>query len=134
MTNRRKFLQILGVGTASAPLAAKEALDKGIADLTLRDDNASPLAPSTAKIDYYKAANEERRGNLAKVADMLRSGGRLPEYAEKCARETASYVHALDPDIASKRSWSMNVKIAAQRETIPARDREDARGHQRLEG
>lgn len=116
MATRRKFLGILGVGAASAPLAAKEALDKSIADLVMRGQEAAPLAPSSELLTPYLDDRDEWRGRVELAAQWLRAGNPVPDHVEKKMRNDASYVSALDPDIANKRSWSMAVKIAAQRE------------------
>ena len=124
MATRRKFLGILGVGAASAPLAAKEALDKSISDLVIRGEEAAPIAPSTALYDRFNEDHDERRSRIDAAADYLRAGNPIPDYVEKKMRVNASYVPALDPDIACKRSWSMSVKIATQRERNYERQKE----------
>lgn len=118
MATRRKFLGILGVGAASAPLAAKEALDKSIGDLALRGDEGLPVVPSTGgNIGGWRERNAERSESIPKALDWIRgNNGKLPEHIERSYREEASYVQALDPDIACKRSWSMSVKINEQRQ------------------
>ena len=50
----------------------------------------------------------------------------LPDWLDDELRERNRYVGYLDPDIAAKRSWSMAVKIATQRERNIARAKTDA--------
>lgn len=78
MIGRRRFLKLMGVTTASAPLA-------------------------------------DSQEGLIQVADYIRVFG-LPKHVEPAVRERARYIHCLDPDIACKRSWSLNVKIQEQRQ------------------
>jgi hypothetical protein len=40
----------------------------------------------------------------------------IPDWLEFEMRDSARYVASLDPDLACKRSWSMSVKIAEQRQ------------------
>lgn len=113
MIGRRRFLKLLGVGTAAAPLAAKVAAEEEVKGLTLmRGYQAPPLAQA-----FNEAAPSMYGGNelYAKSVDYMRVFG-LPKHFEKQLRERAKHVHCLDPDIACKKSWSLNVKIQEQRQ------------------
>lgn len=116
MATRRKFLGYLGIGAASAPLAAKELADKQISDLVLRGEDAAPLARSPTRRRYWHEENEEERASqVAQALRWVKVHG-IPEDMERRYRRDAQYVTALDPDIANKRSWSMAVKINEQRQ------------------
>lgn len=113
-TNRRSFLGLLGVGTVSAPLAAKAAAEQEIASLTALAGQCGPALASGSglSIDSMPANND----GYIKMAEYLRIFGKLPEHIERDVRDRSRYVSVLDPDIACKKSWSLCVKIAAQRE------------------
>jgi len=107
MTNRRRFLALLGVGTASAPLAAKQAIEAEqmkLAGITGRLADSVEMMDAGDDIQTYEAA--------ARYVQLLG----VPAHVERRAREHAQYVRHLDPDIACKRSWSLNVKIHEQRQ------------------
>lgn len=120
-TDRRKFLALLGIGAASAPLAAKTALDEevvkqvglnttsfvGGAPSMSGLGNSAPMSAPTSSTSYQQALN--------KSSAYVKLMG-LPKGLEKEFRQRAQYIHALDPDIAVKRSWSMSVKLMTQRE------------------
>lgn len=120
-TNRRRFLSLLGVGTAAGPLAAKAALDEGIAKqagLNLHQvaglsgglpppSQSADLLPNGSYISY--------QDKYIKTAEYVKMFG-LPQVIDDSYRSNSKYVHALDPDIACKRSWSMSVKFMTQRE------------------
>jgi hypothetical protein len=105
----------------AAPLAAKATADaeiakhagtwsvEGLGDASLRLAGGSIGSPavSAENIPY------ERR--LIGAADYIKMFG-LPEVIDFELRDRSRYVTALDPDIACKRSWSMSVKIATQRQ------------------
>jgi hypothetical protein len=124
MTTRRKVLALIGVGSVSAPLAAKAAADASLGSLTgmipggalgfgnggslsLPGGSGAPIASEGPFVPYEK--------RLIRASDFIRLTG-LPEVVENQIRDNSRQVFQLDPDIASKRSWSMNVKIAEQRQ------------------
>lgn len=113
---RRSFLALIG----AAPVAGKAAIDAEIAkgvgmDLSglgnaamgLPGGSYGVLAGSLDDVPYEK--------RLIGAADYIKLFG-LPQSVEANFRDQAKYVTCLDPDIASKRSWSMAVKIMTQRE------------------
>lgn len=118
-SNRRGFLGLLGIGAVSAPLAAKAAAEAEISKLTRLDGNklisagintssgigASPIQSSEEWVSPYIKANA-----------YLKTWGKLPDFVEYNLREKAKTIYYLDPDIACKRSWSLNVKIQEQRQ------------------
>jgi hypothetical protein len=118
--NRRKFLQLLGISTAAAPLAAKAAAEGeiakqvGLANISGMQAGTYMLnagaqgAPAQLGSNHYTKA-------LVGAADYIKVFG-LPEIISEELRDRANYIHALDPDIACKKSWSMNVKIMTQRQ------------------
>ena len=112
--NRRGFLGLLGIGAVSAPLAAKAAAESemmklssihsGILSSGIEASSAPPMASAEFVSPYIQANN------------YLKLWGKLPEFVDKELRNRANSVHYLDPDIVCKRSWSLNVKIQAQKE------------------
>lgn len=121
-TNRRKFLSLLGVGAASAPLAAKAVSDAEVFKLSGMSQQAlastglgmygsSPPASSQTSSGPY-VPHEQR---LIQASDYIKMFG-LPEVVEFELRDRAKWISSLDPDIACKKSWSMSVKLLEQRE------------------
>lgn len=51
-----------------------------------------------------------------RMSNYLHLFGKLPKHVEIDIRERSRYVQHLDPDIASKRSWSLQIKILTQQE------------------
>lgn len=122
IASRRRMLSFLG----AAPLAARAAAQATIARLagvgTDGLGNAShnllpsggpdqPAAGSMGVSQQY-VPYENR---VIAASNLMRVTG-IPEVIDVKLRDDARYVTFLDPDIASKWSWSMNVKIAAQRQ------------------
>ena len=89
--NRRRFLSLMGVGAASAPLTARAITDAETA----------------------KGMNYEQR--LIGATDYVKMFG-LPSTVEARLRDESRNIYCLDADIACKQSWSMSVKIMTQRE------------------
>ena len=113
MIGRRRFLKLLGVGTASAPLAAKEMTEKQLASLTSLRGNYVPALAQGALNSPRMAEGLE---TFANMRAFIKIYGRLPKHVERQVHENSKHVHALDPDIACKRSWSLNVKIMTQQQ------------------
>jgi hypothetical protein len=116
--NRRGFLGLLGIGAVSAPLAAKAAADAEIAKLTMLR-NSDVLSAGSIPSNGYGApcqSAEDYVSPYIKVDNYLKLWGKLPEFVESDLRERAKTVYHLDPDIACKRSWSLNAKIHEQRQ------------------
>jgi hypothetical protein len=117
MIGRRKFLKVLGVGTAAAPLAARAAAEDAAKSLTMRGSDASPLAANIAPGGWAMPGQPAlHAGEPNEFLSFIRCHGRIPDHVERRHREQAQWVHYLDPDIACKRSWSLNVKIQEQRQ------------------
>lgn len=113
-TNRRNFLGLLGIGSVSAPLAAKTAADQEIASLTSLAGYARPALSGGGGIS--SEGPPQGNDSCLKMSDYLKVFGKLPVHIERDVRERSKYIAFLDPDIACKRSWSLNVKIAAQQQ------------------
>lgn len=102
----------------ATPLAAKAAADAEIVKLTaMRDvpgfgDTAIDLTGEGVVFSEDKIPYRQR---LVGAADYIKMFG-VPEAVEARLRNDAKYVHALDPDIACMRSWSMSFKIHCQRQ------------------
>lgn len=118
--NRRSFLGLLGVGAASAPLAAKAVADQQIASLS--GIQTSGLFAGYAGLDCGAPAEQGSLGpyipyekRVIGAADYVKMFG-LPKVVEEQLRKHAKYVHGLDIDIATKKSWSMSVKIMTQQQ------------------
>lgn len=110
MIARRRFLKLMGVGTAAAPLAAKAAADEATLKLMMSGERGlAANAPPPIGWDG------ETQDSFVKMAGYIRTFG-LPKHIEEASRERARYVHFLDHDIACKRSWSLAVKIQEQRQ------------------
>lgn len=123
-SNRRRFLGLLGVGVAAGPLAAKQALDASIADqagLNLLGAAGGGFTsgglPASQGMQARSLPNQyiPHDQKVSKAIGYLKTFG-VPEFFEKELRSRAMWVEKLDPDIASKKSWSMSVKIMTQRE------------------
>lgn len=123
MQNRRRFLSLLGVGAASAPLAAKAVADAEMAKLV--GINGQALA--STGLGLYGGAGGLPNGigqqsigltqqqMLIATADYIKTFG-IPEVIEVELRDQAKWISSLDADIACKKSWSMSVKLLTQRE------------------
>lgn len=108
---RRTLMRLLGV----SPLVAKQLEDEKVLRLS---SSTVPLTPITysqgngsADVDF--ATN--KAAQLKSIANYFQQFG-VPDWVEEEIRTQCNYVAALDPDLAAKRSWSMSVKIAEQRE------------------
>jgi len=111
--SRRRFLSVLG----ASPLAVKAAADEATAKLLHIDTSGLGSRPGLP-YDYGRtAANVPTNADnpYAAAARFIRQFG-IPEWFDKELRDRAAQVYTLDPDIACKRSWSLAVKIATQRE------------------
>lgn len=123
MQNRRRFLSLLGVGAASAPLAAKAVADAEIAKLVgiSGQSIASTGIGLSGGVVGLPISQGRQSGGLTHqqmliaTADYIKAFG-IPEVIEVEIRDQAKWISALDPDIACKRSWSMSVKLLSQRE------------------
>jgi hypothetical protein len=119
--NRRSFLGLLGVGAASAPLAAKAVADTEIAKLAGISTNGfgagiagvGGVMPDVDAYDVTRHVSYEKR--IVGAADYVKMFG-VPKVIEDNFRLNAKYVHGLDIDIACKRSWSMSVKVMTQQQ------------------
>lgn len=107
---RRSLLKMLGMAPMAAPLAAKVATDSQIAKLAGVALEGTPAAQGP----YVFSANEyaERQITASNYAKLMG----IPDFVKEALRRETQHVYALDPDLAAKRSWSMSVKIATQRE------------------
>lgn len=123
--NRRRFLSLLGVGAASAPLAAKAISDAEIAKLVGANNAFSSAGlglgggygvPATDDaVSIMKGTYIEHHQRVINAADYIKMFG-IPEVLEFELRDAAKYIHSFDPDIACKKTWSMFVKIQHQRQ------------------
>ena len=129
-STRRSFLQFLGVSPFAVNQAAAETA--GLIGISptgrLRSGRNSFSTPTTDQI-APELGNELLQANVRHYAEdvskqlaiaehfksLLRSKS-IPQYVHDELRRKAGVIHALDPDIASKRSWSFSVKMVTQRE------------------
>jgi hypothetical protein len=121
--NRRRFLSLMGIGAASAPLAAKVAADAEIAKLAgISNDTLA----STGLGFYGGGPPSDISGGLTHkqmligASDYIKMFG-IPEVVEFELRDQSKWISSLDPDIACKKSWSMSVKLLEQRHRNYAR-------------
>lgn len=113
MTDRRKFLKLLGVGTASAPLAAKQLIDaESLAGINKFGHLSSDRGVAEA-VDNSVHVPSGRKDTLAEAANYLSKFGKLPDHVEEYLRDEARSIERLDYDIAIK-CWSLSVKVATQ--------------------
>lgn len=114
MIARRGFFKTL----AAMPLAVKAAADKAMAEVSGLGHIDGLGAPSHFILGgggipaetVSKAASQ-----TSVIRQWIKTFG-LPEHEIDRFRDETRYVYSLEPDIACKRSWSMNVKILAQRQ------------------
>jgi hypothetical protein len=108
---RRRFFSLAG----ATPIAAKVAADSAVLGLVVGPvENASlslsyggPPASVTDETPY------ERR--VIGASDYVRMFG-VPEVLEFELRDRSRHVYSIETDIANKRSWSVSVKVAVQRQ------------------
>ena len=112
--NRRKFLSLLGVSTAAGPLAVRVAAESEVANLTALKN--ATFAMGTEAQSYPQSIEYKEESPYIQAQKYVKLWGKLPQFVDDNLRERAKNVSYLDPDIACKKSWSLNVKIAAQRE------------------
>ena len=115
MTNRRSFLKLIRFAP-TAPLAAKAAADAHIAKMAgVALDVAPAHAYGASGVAPQPMGSAEWERTQIAAADYVKLFG-LPEFVRENMWRNSQYVGALDPDLAAKRSWSMSVKIAEQRQ------------------
>ena len=115
-STRRRFFGLMG----ATPLAAKAAADAEIKQL-MSMSYYEGLGRAGMSLTYGKDACDIGLEKLSWVDKTIRCAEHIrlfgvPEFVERRFREESKNVHCLDPDIASKRSWSMAVKVMTQRE------------------
>lgn len=110
-------MRFLGAGAAGAPLLAKSpaalaGIDggMGIGVRTAMENSGS--AAGSGGID---GGTTWVHPSIAR-SNYLKLVGKLPGFVEEQLREQAKYISTLDPDIAVLRSFSLNAKVAWQRE------------------
>lgn len=113
---RRKFLAFLGAAVPAAPLAAKAAVEKEIANLS----GVNLGANIGIGVPYLGSISADVPGgggiDVADAAEKFVSVFGIPEHIRDNLHRHSREVRAIDPDIAVKRSWSFAVKVQAQRE------------------
>jgi hypothetical protein len=118
--NRRRFLSLMGVGTAAGPLAAKAAFDETIAKQAgINLFNGGFGIPSGGPPGINEGPSNGTyvpwEDRITKSSSYIKMFG-VPEFVEQDIRQRSQWVGAFDPDIAVKRSWSMAAKIQEQRQ------------------
>lgn len=114
MMQRRKFMQLLGIGTASAPLAAKAVAEAEMAKLA--GINTTILGVGTAGTPHGSSMGVPQTESFVKMGDYMRMFGKVPNHVERETRDRTRTVYALDPDLVAKKSWSFSVKLQEQRQ------------------
>lgn len=123
---RRNFLRLF----AASPLMAKAAADKAIAEVT--NIGGAGLVGLGSGGSPMAAPSQSGSERASKVASFLRRFG-LPDWEVERIKVDNHHVYQLDPDIAALKSFSMNVKIATQRERNVARQVERLQGQSAYE-
>lgn len=104
MLGRRKFLGMLGVGAAAAPLAGQQLLrESTIGQVSMHDWRGAPAGP--APVSTFQ--------DMAKRAFASKE---TLEAARSMLFEEQRDVGAIDHDLASKRSFSLAAKVTFQRQ------------------
>jgi hypothetical protein len=120
---RRRFLKLAGVSAAAGPVAVKRAAD----DVIMRAAGASvgsggvsygparlaPLAGADGPKEPSNYVPYEQK--IIQASEYVRLVG-VPAGLEEELRAQSRWVDRLDPDIASKVSWSMSYKFLVQRQ------------------
>lgn len=128
MSTRRSILKLFGAAPVAAPLVAKAAAEQagliGLKEMggLLVGQADQPQTPPTGWTSPAGATGD-MVPLATKIARFLRLRY-LPSWYDDEIRKRCHFVSFLDPDLASKRSWSLNVKIAAQRERNIQRSRD----------
>ena len=119
---RRRFLSFMG----AAPLAAKAAAESATAQLIGLQNMpmVGPQVMASISGGMPEALNSTSASWKSKVMRFLAQNA-LPDWLEADIRRRNQSVGYIDPDIACKKSWSLNVKIATQRERNIQRARAD---------
>lgn len=100
MLARRSMLRVLGLGSVGAPLAAKVAADKAVADLSGIATHNFGTPPTTSLSGGLPGTSDSASWKL-KVLRWLATRS-LPDWFEDEMRWRNRYVGYLDPDIAAK--------------------------------
>jgi hypothetical protein len=110
---RRNIAKLLGIAAAS-PAKAAESVAQGFG-FPVAGIGAS-LQQNFNEMPPFPSANEEVEKNVyLSAANYVMAFG-MPDFVEADLRGRANDVHHIDYDIAIKRSWSLSVKVATQRE------------------
>src|SRR5512143_2132434 len=114
-TSRRKVLALLGLAPIGAPLAAKAAADAQFAKLTGISLEGAPALLYGANSGGAPMPSADWDNAQIAATEYIKTFG-LPEFVRENMWRNSQYVNVLDPDLVAKRSWSMSVKIAEQRQ------------------
>jgi hypothetical protein len=111
---RRSFLKGLVGGAVAAPVAAKQAMDAAVADLSL--SNGVGLT-NAANLGSASNGRIEGGSNAGWAFDGLKKlAGRT--VADHVKAKRGQYISALDPNVASLRSVALHKKIAMTRDIV----------------
>lgn len=120
MKNRRSVLKYM-MAAPAAPAMAKiaesltitQAVSPQVGALKFNPPSGTQGAQASVLPPSYTPWEEQRR---RAYNWFIANGKKLPDHVERTIRRDTQHVSMLDPDIASKRSWSLNVKVATQRQ------------------
>lgn len=107
---RRKFLKLMGLGAASAPIAAKATTE----ELTSLRGSSAPMLASG--INFSNSASPGIGNPTLDMGKYLTLFRDIPEFQLEKIKDRSKNVYHLDPDLAAKKSWSMCVKIQEQQQ------------------
>lgn len=116
MLGRRKFLALMGMAPAAAPLVAKAALEKEAATYAGIKGLGGLAAPPIPESPVSGSSDKASR-----VLRTILSDKKMRDEFESLTYESYRHISALDPDIACLRSYSLAAKIAFQRQRNVAR-------------
>lgn len=109
---RRLFLKGLVGGAVAAPVAAKQAMDAAVADLSIGNGLGLTNAATTGSASLGRIAEGSNTGWA--VDGLKKLAGRT--VADHVKAKRGQFVSALDPNVASLRSVALHKKIAMTRD------------------
>lgn len=117
MATRRRFLKLLGIGAAGAPVAAQQMTQESTLALTrigARGGNLASGVGLAEAAEDAKHSSPKEINRMQEAANFLNKFNKLPPHVEARLWDEARDVYNLDFDIAQK-CWSLAAKVHEQR-------------------